>query len=652
MKTASFRAKNAPATTGKDRIAADPERTWNEGVTRMSVLSTETAPAPGADDPPDTGGRHRLTAVTGLAALSLDAMASVAYGPEAIVLVLATAGGAGLGWTLPVTLALAALLAVLVASYRQVIAAFPDGGGSYAVATTYLGRRTGLVAAASLVLDYVLNVAVAVTAGVAALTSAFPQLHDDRLWLCLGVLALITAVNLRGIADSARAFLLPTVVFIGAILALVVTGLFRAGPVSTAAAAGHLAVLGEQATTVGALLLLKAFASGCSALTGVEAIANAVPAFRAPAVRRAQHAEVALGALLGVMLIGLAVLISRFGLQPVEGVTVLAQLADASFGHNAAFYLVQCATTVLLALSANTSFGGLPVLLALLARDNYLPHVFGLKADRQVHRHGVLALAAVAAALLLFSGGDTHTLVPLFAIGVFLGFTLAQTGLVRHWLHRPPGRPRTRKVLLNGVGALLTAVSAVVVTATKFADGAWLIVVALPLLVAGFEGVHRAYARIGSCLGLGRIPDAPRRAPSLVLVPVSSLTRLTSEALTAAVSLGDEVRAVTVCHLDPEDLARTEALERDWALWNPGVPLVRIPSARHTVGRPVAAYVREVAAARPDTRITVLIPEAEPAHLWQRLLQNQRGALVAQAVRRETDAVICRLRFRLTERRP
>ncbi|MFJ2588446.1 APC family permease [Streptomyces sp. NPDC087538] len=614
----------------------------------MYVLSSESSAAPSAEVPPGDEARHRLTAVTGLAALSLDAMASVAYGPEAIVLVLAAAGGYGLGFTLPVTVAIALLLAVLVASYRQVIAAFPDGGGSYAVARTHLGRRTSLVAAASLVLDYVLNVAVAVTAGVAALTSAFPELYGDRLWLCLAVLILITAVNLRGIVDSARAFIVPTAVFVGAIFVLIVVGLFRDAPVSTEAAAGHASVLGANATAVGALLLLKAFAAGCSALTGVEAIANAVPSFRAPAARRAQRAEVALGALLGAMLIGLSVLISRFGLQPVEGVTVLAQLADASFGHNLAFYVVQSATMVLLALSANTSFGGLPVLLKLLARDNYLPHVFGLKADRQVHRHGVLTLAAVSATLLVFSGGDTNTLVPLFAIGVFVGFTIAQTGMVIHW-RTVRGSRWAGKAVLNGLGALLTGVSAVVVTATKFHDGAWLIVVTLPLLVAGFESVHRAYTRIGERLGVGRVPEPPHRDRSLIVVPVSSLTRLTSEALTAAVSLGDEVHAVTVCHPDPEDREQTEALERDSALWNPGVPLVRIASDRRTVGRPVAAYVRKVASTDPGLRITVLIPEVEPARLWQRLLQNQRGAVVAHAVRHETNAVICRLRFRLLD---
>ncbi|MFI1471283.1 APC family permease [Streptomyces wuyuanensis] len=614
-----------------------------------------TGQATATEEPPDTGvrtpaagDRHRLTALQGLAALSLDAMASVAYGPEAIVLVLAAAGAYGMGFTLPVTLAIAALLAVLVASYRQVIAAFPDGGGSYAVAKRHLGRRTSLVAAASLILDYVLNVAVSVTAGVAALTSAFPELHGERVWICLSILLLVTVVNLRGVVDSAKAFLVPTAVFVGSILAMIVVGLFRDGPASTASSAGHASALGEGATTVGALLLLKAFAAGCSALTGVEAVANAVPSFRAPAARRAQRTEVALGALLGVMLTGLSILIGRFHLQPVEGVTVLAQLADASFGHNLAFYVVQFATMVLLALAANTSFGGLPVLMSLLARDNNLPHVFALKADRQVHRHGVLALAVVSAVVLLFSGGDTNTLVPLFAIGVFVGFTICQVGMVRHWYGERP-RGWQAKAALNGFGALLTGVAAVVVTATKFTEGAWLIVVALPLLVFAFEKVHRAYAEIGERLELGRTPQAPQRSRSVVVVPVSGLSRSTCQALTAARSLGDEVLAVTVTHPAPEDRQAADALRRDWELWKPGVELIELSSATRSLGRPLAAYVRKLMQTHPDAQVTVLIPETEPGRLWQRMLQNQRGSVVAHAIRRDTDAVICRLRFRVTD---
>ncbi|WP_406089989.1 APC family permease [Kitasatospora purpeofusca] len=615
-------------------------------------MSSPLSPALAAEpEPPDTGAaasdggsdeRHRLTVSGGLAALSLDAMASVAYGPESIVLVLAAAGAYGLGFTLPVTVAIAVLLAVLVASYRQVIAAFPDGGGSYAVAKAHLGRRTALTAAASLVIDYVLNVAVSVTAGVAALTSAVPGLYEDRVWLCLGVLALVTAVNLRGIAESARWFMAPTAVFVLSILAIVVVGLFRDAPASTAAAAGHASVLTENATTVGALLLLKAFAAGCSALTGVEAVANAVPSFRTPGVKRAQRTEVALGALLGVMLIGLAVLIGRFHLQPVEGVTVLAQLADASLGHGAGFYVVQFATVVLLGLAANTSFGGLPVLLHLLARDNHLPHVFALRADRQVHRHGVLFLAAVSAVLLVVSGGDVNSLVPLFAIGVFVGFTICQVGMVRHWALEKSAHWQARAAL-NGFGALLTGTAALVVTGTRFTEGAWGVCLALPLLVLLFEAVHRSYARIGERLELGRVPGPLTPQRSLVVVPVTAITRLTRDGLSAALSLGDEVMAVTVVH----DPAETETLRRDWELWAPGVPLVEIPDGHRRLGQPIADFVNELATEHAYDRLTVLIPEVEPARPWQRALQNRRGAVIDRALRRHTDAVVCRLRMRM-----
>ncbi|MER6663988.1 amino acid permease [Amycolatopsis japonica] len=427
----------------------------------------------------DRSERHRLSVIGGLAALSLDAMASVAYGPEAIVIVLAVAGGAGLGFTVPVTLAIAVLLGVLTLSYRQVIAAFPDGGGAYGVSRTNLGRRASLVAAASLIVDYVLNVAVSVAAGVAALTSAFPGLLPYTLWLCLGVLALVTGVNLRGIAESARMFVVPTAIYVGAILTVIAAGLFRSGPAAAVVAPDH----AQNLQTFGILLLLKAFANGCAALTGVEAIANAVPSFRRPRVRRAQHAEIALGGLLGVMLLGIAVLIGKFAIHPVDGVTVLSQVTTAALGDGFGFYLVQFSTVVLLALAANTSFGGLPVLAQLLAKHNKLPHVFALRAERQVYHYGVGFLAITAALLLVITDGDMNTLVPLFAIGVFVGFTLSQVGMVWHWRRNRPSGWRG-KATLNGLGALLTGAAAIVVTTTKFGEGGWLIVVALPVLVA------------------------------------------------------------------------------------------------------------------------------------------------------------------------
>src|ERR1700729_1504806 len=400
--------------------------------------------------------RHRLTAFEGLAALSLDALSSVAYGPQAIVIVLAAAGAAGLDYPLPVTLAIVVLLSVLVISYRQVIEAFPTGGGAYAVAARHLGRQASLVAAASLIVDYVLNAAVGVSAGVAALWLAFPQLYGARVWLCLAVLGLITAVNLWGVAESARVFIVPTVLFIIAIAIVILGGLLHSQPVFSLN--GH---LGAATESIGILLLLKAFASGCSALTGVEAIANAVPEFKQPRARRAQHTEMWLGILLGLMLIGISVLIRKFHLAPSATTTTLAQLTAAAVGHNIIFYAIQLITTVLLALAANTSFGGLPVLASLLARDNFLPHLFRLRGDRQVFANGIWALAILSGLLLVAVEGNTNSLIPLFAIGVFTGFTFAQSGLVVHWWR---GRPRgwRHRALLNGIGAVVTAVATII----------------------------------------------------------------------------------------------------------------------------------------------------------------------------------------------
>ncbi|WP_433173963.1 APC family permease [Actinoallomurus sp. CA-150999] len=601
----------------------------------MSLLSErKPAPRPGS---PDESDRHRLSVVGGLAALSLDAMASVAYGPEAIVIVLAVAGGAGLGYTVPVTLAIAGLLGVLTLSYRQVIAAFPEGGGAYGVAKTYLGRRSALVAAASLVVDYVLNVAVSIAAGVAALTSAVPALLPYTVWLCLAVLVLVTAINLRGIAHSARLFVAPTAVFVLSIVAVIVVGILRDHPVSVE----HATTQAHALQTVGVLLLLRAFANGCAALTGVEAIANAVPTFRSPRVKRAQRAEVALGAILGLMLIGIAALIVRFHIRPVHGVTILSQVTAGSLGHGIGYYVVQFSTVVLLALAANTSFGGMPVLAQLLAKDNNLPHLFALRAERQVHRYGIAFLTATAALLLIGTGGDMNTLVPLFAIGVFVGFTLSQAGMVRHWWsERPAGwRPRAA---LNGFGALLTALAAVIVTATKFSEGGWLIVVTMPLMVALMAAIHRAYDRIGERLEIDRVPARPRPRRALVIVPIGAVNRLTQEAMSAALSIGDRVVAVRVTHPDePED---TKKFIEAWERWAPDVNLTLVNDNHRRLVEPIVEYVRGV----DEPHVFVLIPEVEPAHAWQRILQNQRGAVLAHALRRDTDAVVCRLRFRLT----
>jgi amino acid transporter len=588
----------------------------------------------------DEEDRHRLSTLSGLAALSLDALSSVAYGPEAIVVVLVAAGSVGLGYTLPVTLAIVVLLAVLVVSYRQVIAAFPGGGGAYAVASTHLGRPASLTAAASLIVDYVLNAAVGVSAGVAALTSAFPGLYSATVPICLGVLALITAVNLWGVGESARLFIAPTLAFIAAIAAVIIGGLIRSHP----AVPLH-AHLPQTTEAVGVLLVLRAFASGCSALTGVEAIANAVPAFRRPRVKHAQNTEMWLGVTLGVMLIGLAVLIKKFHVTPAPTQTVLAQLAAASLGKGAMFYFVQLITTVLLALAANTSFGGLPVLASLLARDNYLPHLFFLRADRQVHRYGVTVLAVAAALLLIAADGNTQRLVPLFAIGVFVGFTLSQAGMVRHWrAGREPGWEG--RASINGLGAVLTLAALAVELISKFTEGAWLIVLIIPLLVLMFTRVHRAYHRIGSLLQLGTLPPPPVEQSALVVVPVGGISRLTQEGISAALSLGDEVVAVTVVFADEDD-DPSSSLEHRWAEWDPGVRLITLTSEHRELGPAIVGFLRDLEAQDKFHRIVVLIPEVQPARPWQRILHNQRGFVLDRAIQKGTDnVVICRLHFR------
>ena len=566
---------------------------------------------------------HKLTALEGLAALSLDALSSVAYGPQAIIIVLAAAGAAALHYTLPVTLAIVLLLAVLVISYRQVIEAFPNGGGAYAVAKAHLGVKPSLIAAASLVVDYILNAAVGVSAGVEAMTSAFPALYKDRVLLCLVVLAAITAANLWGVAESARLFIAPTIVFIAAIFAVIIGGLLRTHPLPFPPGTAS-----SPTATVGILLLLKAFASGSVALTGVEAIANAVPEFRAPRARRAQHTELGLGVILGLMLIGIAVVADKFKAEPSRTVTTLAQLTQGALGHNFLFYAVQLITTVLLSLAANTSFGGLPVLASLLATDNYLPHLFFLRAQRQVHRYGVVVLAIFAAILLVVTRGDTQRLTPLFAIGVFVGFTLSQAGMVRHWRERQ-GPGWQGRAVINGVGAVFTLAALAIELLTKFTEGAWLVVIVMPLLVLMFSRVHTIYRRIGAALRIGQAPPPPERKSALVVVPVGSMSRLVQAGISVALSIGDEVVAVTVCYDDTEDHEADARLREQWEQWHPNVPLVTLhsqPALTRDADRRVppgpGACAQSRSAGGPDPRSAGSSPlaarAAQPARLRAR----------------------------------
>src|SRR6204780_1267814 len=443
----------------------------------------------------DGTGKDRITPVQGLSALSLDALTSVAYGPEAIILVLAVAGAGALHLVLPITIAIVGLLAILVFSYRQVIDPSPMGGGAYAVSRANFGAHTSLVAAASLVVDYTLTVAVSIAAGVASLQAAFPGLDGATIPLCLGILLFIMVLNLRGLGETARAFLLPTLLFIGGLLAIIAIGLIHPlGLNETQLGTSQTPTVGLKAVTF--LLILKAFSAGCSALTGVEAIANGVPLFREPRTVRAKRTEVLLGLILGLMLLGLAVLAKRWHIGPRSGQTVLSQIMAMSVGRAWAYYIVSITITIVLALAANTSFGGLPILSSLLARDNYMPHLFALRGDRQVFSNGILVLTVLAGALLVVVDGNTNTLIPLFAIGVFIGFPLSQTGLVVHWRReRPPGW--RRRATIKAIAAMVTGVATIVFLLSKFPEGAWVVVIVVPAFILLFTRIPAYYVKAG-----------------------------------------------------------------------------------------------------------------------------------------------------------
>ena len=583
---------------------------------------------------------EEITSLEGIPALSLDAISSVAYGPEAMLVVLATAGAGALAKIEPITVAIVVLLVILVFSYRQVIRAYPDGGGCYAVSKANLGHRVSLLAGASLIVDYVLTVAVSIAAGVAALVSAFAGLTPDSLPISLAVLAVLTALNLRGLATSARALLAPTAVFIVGIYVVIAAGFLRSRP---APGAGLHVAVPTAAAAVGVLLILKAFAAGCSALTGVEAIANDVPIFRAPKVRRAMRTEVLLGGILGTMLLGLSVLTVRFHIAPEASQTVLSQITGASVGRGVIYYVVDLSTTAILAIAANTSFGGLPVLASLLARDHLLPHVFGLCGDRPVYRYGVVALAVLAGALLVAVNANTNALIPLFAIGVFTGFTLSQTGLVRHWHHDRPGGWWARAAL-NGLGAAMTAVATVIFVVTKFTAGAWVVVIAIPALILLFSRIDAYYRDVATEIGLGTVPPTPAPQASLAVVAVTAVSQMTAAAITTALSLADEVVAVSV-QFDDE---RAASLQSDWDRWDPGVPLSILRSQTRSVTKPMLAHLHDLHR-QGHPQVLVVIAEVEPKKWRHQLLQNQRGIILANALRRHCDVNVVRVPFRLSK---
>jgi amino acid transporter len=579
---------------------------------------------------------HELGVLGGLAALSLDALSSVAYGPEAMILVLVAAGTGALQDVVPLTLVITAMLVLLVVSYSQVIEAHPEGGGAYSVAKANLGRWPSMLAAAAVVVDYVLTVAVSLAAGAASLGSVFPGLAHHLLAVSLIGLVLLTAVNMFGIAESARALMVPGAIFVLSILATIVVGALHPHPVTQVGTAMPI----KPVEGLGIVLLLKAFAAGCSAVTGVEAISNGVPAFRKPRIRTAQRTEITLGVLLAVMLLGLSLVIRAHHVVPRGGVTILAQVTAGAFGKGAMYYIATLATCAALGLAANTSFGGLPVLMSLLAKDHRLPHLFYLRAERPVYRYGIVVLALLAAALLVAVHAQTNKLIPLYAIGVFVGFTLSQVGLVRHWLGKRPPRWRLRAAL-NGTGAAMTAIAVLVLLSSKFLEGAWVVTIAIPALIYLFSHTEGYYAEVAKELKLGKTPPPPRKRASVVVVPTTTVSVLTERALSAALSMGETVVAVAVAG-DEEECAQ---IKRSWNDWQCGVPIEVLIDPQRSLVRTVLRYIRSVE--NEDATITVLIPLLIPRKRRHEILHNQRGRLLEATLKSRTDVVVAALPFHL-----
>jgi amino acid transporter len=603
----------------------------------MSILKRLIVGAP----MPLAQARHeRLSKTVALAVFSSDAMSSVAYATEEILLILVLAGTAAAHLTVPIALAIAGLLVVVSVSYQQTIHAYPSGGGSYIVARANLGPTAGLVAAGALLIDYVLTVSVSVAAGVAALTSAVPWLLTHRVLLGVVFTAAIAYANLRGVRESGRVFAVPTYLFIVTFSVLVGTGLFRwlTGTLPAAAAASETVAATQTLTW---FLVLRAFASGCTALTGVEAISNGVPAFKHPEARNAAITMGWMAVVLGTLFIGVSVLASALGITPLADETVVSQVARRLFGGGWPYYLVQGSTTLILVLAANTSFADFPRLNSLLARDRYAPRQFRTLGDRLVFSNGILILAGLAAALIVVFGGDTHALIPLYAVGVFISFTLSQAGMVRHWLTDGGAGWRWR-LGVNGVGALVTGAVTVVIAVTKFTHGAWIVVLLIPLLVLGFRAIYRHYDTVAHELSLEHLVEEPP-VNNTVLVLVGDLHMGVVKALRYAQSLSPSPKAVYV-ELDPSATAR---LEERWSKGGCGVPLVVLASPYRSMLRPLLDYIGRIRERDANSVVTIVIPEFVPRRWWQHLLHNQTALLVKGALLFRRGVVVVDVPFHL-----
>lgn len=569
---------------------------------------------------------ERLDVWRGLAVFGSDALSSAAYGPEEVLRGLVVAGAAGLALAPAVGLAIALLVVVVAVSYYQTVHAYPTGGGAYVVARENLGLRVGLVAAAALLVDYVLTVAVSISAGVAAIASAFPELGPYRVELAAGLIAFMTVVNLRGVRESGTFFAVPAYAFVASLGMVLLAGFLAMVRGALPQVEPWPVVAAER--SLGSLELLRAFAGGTAALTGIEAVANGVQAFREPAARNAGRVLVAMAALLALFVAGVLLLSREMGVVPLDEETVVSQIARALFGSSPAYYAVQFSTLAILVVAANTAFADFPRLAAILARDEFMPHQLANLGDRLVFANGILLLGGLASLVVVLFGAVVHHLIPLYMVGVFVAFTVSQLGMVRHWA-RVRGPWWQAKAALNAFGAACTAVVGVEVGVVKFVEGAWVTLFLVGALVFGMRYVERHYVTVRRLLAVDRArPARPVRVHKVVLL-VGDVHRGVLEAVRYAQAIGDDVTAVFVA-VDP---VVGEEMRARWARHVPWVPLVVLPSPYRSVVRPVLEYLdRLEAEAGPGAVITVVLPEFVPRHWWDNLLHNQTALALKLAL--------------------
>jgi len=582
---------------------------------------------------------ERLSKTIALAIFSSNAISSVAYATEEILLVLILAGTAAVAWSIPISLAILFLVVVLTISYRQIIYEYPGGGGAYIVARNNLGELPSLTAAAALIIDYVLTVAVSVAAGIAALTSAVPSLFEHREALGLIAIIFIIVMNLRGVQESGKFFAVPIYFAIGALGLMVVVGsiqiLFGQGVSSSP---DHQTAV-EELTL---FLILRSFAAGCSAVTGMEVISNGVKAFRQPESKNASTTMIHMSLILAALFMGVTFLADHYGVLPKTDETIISQLARLTFGTGALYYALQIGTMLLLILAANSAFAGFPHLASILARDGYMPRQMATFGDRLVFSNGIIILGVFACFLLILFHGDTHALIPLYAVGVFISFTLSQTGMVRRWLTKKG--PHWRKnLIVNGAGAITTGIATIILASTKFTHGAWIVFLLIFILVLMFRSIRSHYKAVAEQITLTRDhrPPLPRR--NIVLIPINGVNKAVIRAVDYARSRPGEIRAVMV-DVDPQSTAR---IQIQWAQWGCGVNLFALPSPYRSVLKSLLDYIENILEKEPDSWVTVVIPEILPAHWWQSILHNQRALLLKTALLFKERVILTDVPFHL-----